>query len=62
MDIAEMHEKARFVQITGAGIAESKPHAIGLVQQIQPNYREQFLREAAAARAIKSTQTVEFSP
>jgi IMP dehydrogenase/GMP reductase len=62
MDIAEMHEKARFVQITGAGIAESEPHAIGLVKQIQPNYREQFLREAAAARAIKSTQTVEFSP
>jgi len=62
MDIAEMQEKARFVQITGAGIAESKPHATDRVPQVQPNYREQFLREAAAARAIKSSQTVEFSP
>ena len=36
--IAEMHEKARFVRITGAGVRESHVHDVAIVKEA-PNYR-----------------------
>ena len=35
--IAELHEKARFVRITGAGLRESHPHDVHVTQEA-PNY------------------------
>jgi IMP dehydrogenase len=37
-DLAELHEKARFVRITNAGLMESHPHGI-LVTKEAPNYQ-----------------------
>lgn len=36
--IPELHERARFVRITGAGLAESHPHDVSIVKEA-PNYR-----------------------
>ena len=35
--IAELHEKAQFVRITGAGLIESHPHDISITKE-SPNY------------------------
>ena len=35
--IAELHEKAQFVRITGAGLIESHPHDINITKEA-PNY------------------------
>ena len=35
--IAELHKKAQFVRITNAGLKESHPHDLGLMDQA-PNY------------------------
>ena len=35
--IAELHEKAQFVKITGAGLKESHPHDIQITKEA-PNY------------------------
>jgi IMP dehydrogenase len=37
-DLCELHEKARFVRITNAGLLESHPHSIQLIKEA-PNYR-----------------------
>ncbi len=39
--IADLHEKARFVKITGAGLKESHPHDIYITKEA-PNYSAQF--------------------
>lgn len=36
-DIEELHEKAKFVRITGAGLKESHPHDIHITKEA-PNY------------------------
>ena len=36
-NIPEMHEKAQFVRITGAGLKESHPHDIQITKEA-PNY------------------------
>ena len=36
-NIPEMHEKAQFVRITGAGLKESHPHDISITKE-SPNY------------------------
>ena len=36
--IFDMHEKAQFVRITGAGLKESHPHDIYITKEA-PNYR-----------------------
>ncbi|MEL6955481.1 MAG: IMP dehydrogenase, partial [Pseudomonadota bacterium] len=36
-DIAELHEKAEFVQITGAGLRESHVHDVTMTRET-PNY------------------------
>ena len=38
--IAEMHEKAQFIRITGAGLKESHPHDIYITKEA-PNYSAQ---------------------
>ena len=40
-DIATLHEKARFVRITGAGLKESHPHDIYITKEA-PNYSAQI--------------------
>lgn len=35
--IPELHEKAQFVRITGAGLIESHPHDISITKE-SPNY------------------------
>ena len=40
-DIATLHEKARFVRITGAGLKESHPHDIYITKEV-PNYSAQI--------------------
>ena len=35
--IAELHEKAQFIRITGAGLRESHPHDIQITKE-SPNY------------------------
>jgi IMP dehydrogenase len=37
-DIAVMHEKAKFVRITGAGLRESHVHDVTITKEA-PNYR-----------------------
>ena len=39
-NIPEMHEKAQFVRITGAGLKESHPHDIQITKEA-PNYRQE---------------------
>ena len=36
-DVAELHEKAEFVQITGAGLRESHVHDVTMTREA-PNY------------------------
>lgn len=36
-NIAELHEKAQFIRITGAGLKESHPHDIQITKE-SPNY------------------------
>jgi len=36
--IAEMHEKAKFIRITGAGLRESHVHDVSITEEA-PNYR-----------------------
>ena len=40
-DIQQLHEKAKFVKITGAGLKESHPHDIYITKEA-PNYSAQF--------------------
>ncbi len=40
-DIPTLHEKARFIKITGAGLKESHPHDIYITKEA-PNYSAQF--------------------
>ena len=37
-NIAELHKKAQFIQITGAGLRESHPHGV-IITKEAPNYR-----------------------
>ena len=39
--IFDMHEKAQFVRITGAGLKESHPHDIYITKEA-PNYSASF--------------------
>ena len=39
-DIGELHSKAQFVRITGAGLKESHPHDIYITKEA-PNYSTQ---------------------
>ena len=40
-DISTLHEKARFIKITGAGLKESHPHDIYITKE-SPNYSAQI--------------------
>jgi len=46
LSIAEMQDKARFVQVTTAGRSENKPHSLDRAPQIHPDFKAQFLAEA----------------
>lgn len=61
MTMEDMQHKAQFTQITGAGMAESRPHATELVPQIQPNYRERFLHEASSRQPERALSAQEMS-
>lgn len=61
MTMEDMQHKAQFTQITGAGMAESRPHATELVPQIQPNYRERFLHEAISRQPDRTLSAQEMS-
>jgi IMP dehydrogenase/GMP reductase len=37
-DLAALHERAEFVQVTPAGMAESRPHALGRAEQLPLDY------------------------
>jgi IMP dehydrogenase len=37
-DIEEIHQKAQFVKVTGAGVREAHPHDIQITKEA-PNYR-----------------------
>jgi len=41
-DMKELHDKAQFVRITGAGLRESHPHSLQNIKQA-PNYKSEFI-------------------
>jgi IMP dehydrogenase/GMP reductase len=41
--IEELRSKAQFIQITGAAVAESRPHALQRSAQVHPDYRKLFV-------------------
>jgi IMP dehydrogenase/GMP reductase len=45
LTIEQLWERAEFVQVSAAGMAENRPHAAERVPQVHPDYRELFLTE-----------------
>jgi len=43
--ISELWKRARFVQVSPAGVGEGRPHALERSPQLHPDYAEKFRAE-----------------